>query len=373
MLADRSSAKLYYEKLDRSTITRQWLQDCDQDHPGCRVGNNSIMPTRLVHTTNERTHCVLTAELTSRPLYATLSHCWGTTEFFQLRCDNEQLLREAIPDHELRATFKDALRFVRSLGLEYIWIDSLCIVQDDDRDWLREAGRMSSVYGGSYINIAASDAKSAQEGLYATADGWACGFRAEVSTLRSDIESKELLQFQFPFSDHHAMWFSHLATSAWAFQEKILSPRTIHFCKTGIVWECAGGRFNDALPEGLLYRSPDPRHNDGLVRRYRLNESFYDWWGDAVPRYAAAKITRPRDRLPAIAGVARQLHERFQMDYFAGMWCDESIETQLCWLVLDERVLHPRPSYRAPSWSWVSIDSPAVLIRYARDRKSTVT
>jgi hypothetical protein len=326
------------------------------------------MPTRLVHTTNERNHLVLTANLTSKPIYATLSHCWGTAEFFQLRCDNEQLLRESIPHHELPTTFKDALWFVRSLGLEYIWIDSLCIVQDDERDWEREAGRMSSVYGGSYVNIAASDAESVQEGLYANADSSACGFRAEVSTLRSGVHATRLLQFEVPDFDHCAMWFSHLATRAWAFQEKMLSPRTVHFCRIGIVWECAGGKFTDSLPEGHLHQSKDD-DSRGLLERYRQMESLREWWGEAVRWYTAADTTNPRDRLPAISGVSRRLHERFQTDYAAGMWYDESIETQLCWLVHHQFALHPRPSYRAPSWSWASIDSTVALIYHTPGEK----
>lgn len=311
---------------------------------------------------------MLTEGWNSKPLYATLSHCWGKPDFLQLRSHNEHLFRNSIPYHELPKTFKDALEFVRSLGLEYVWIDSLCIIQDSELDWLKEAARMSSVYKGSYINIAASGSKDAHGGLPVNSNGWLCGFRAEVSPSCSNANTKNLLQFEMPFFDHLAMWQSHLSTRAWAFQEKILSPRSIHFCKSGIFWECPRGRFNDSLMEGLLQQA-DPQFKRGLLQQYRETESLYDWWDAALWWYSRASITRPRDRLPAISGIVRELHGRFDVRYLAGIWYDHTIEEQLCWKLQEHEPLRPRPKYRAPSWSWASVDSSAGLIGRRPDRK----
>lgn len=121
--------------------------------------------TFLTDVSDDEPRVVLTECWTERPLYATLSHCWGKVPFLQLYRHNFLWFLIAIPTEHLPKTFKDALYTTKSLGLRYIWIDSLCIIQDDDSDWQREAFRVSSVYGGSHVNIAASSFSGAHEGF----------------------------------------------------------------------------------------------------------------------------------------------------------------------------------------------------------------
>jgi len=279
----------------------------------------------------------------------------------RLEKGNYEAFNETIPFLLLPKTFQDAVDITKALGLDYIWIDSLCIVQDDDDDWREEASLMSSVYGGSYINIAASSAASADQGCYMKVHGLVDGLLVKVHILNRDHEHK-LIQFEQGALYNSAVWHTLLASRAWVFQEKILSPRTIHFGDRGVYWECVSRIASECLPRGLSHCNS----NHSLSRQYReiQRNDYTAWWATAVEVYSAAKLTFGRDKLVAISGIARQIHERFAETYIAGLWRNAEVEKQLCWNVESSRrfgnlepQLYPRPAYRAPSWSWASIDS----------------
>jgi hypothetical protein len=203
------------------------------------------MPSRLLHYTKEGLRVVCTADWTAKPRYAALSHCWGNTPFSKLLNDNFNTFAQSIEFEQLPQTFKDALKITRKVGLEYIWIDSLCIIQDSEQDWHVEAGQMSSVYGGSYVNIAASSAKGAHKGCLLKSEDKIDGFQAIVT---SAGHPSAAVQFERYDTYHNAVTASHLATRAWAFQEKVLSWRTIHFGYGSTLWECASKVATANLP-----------------------------------------------------------------------------------------------------------------------------
>jgi hypothetical protein len=319
------------------------------------------MPTRLLRFTNERLKLVHTADLATKPRYATLSHCWGNREFLKLLRGNLDTFIRNIPRKRLPKTFKDALEITTKLGLKYIWIDSLCIIQDDERDWQLEAGRMSSVYGGSFINIAASSAKGANEGCFLRSKSRIEGFRARVT---ADDHTSAVVQFERNSGYRETVDDSHLATRAWTFQEKILPSRTIHFGNRGTLWECASKVATEFLPDGLR-----AWHVGMKEEVHKANST--GWWSQAVVTYSAADITYSRDKLPALSGIAKRIHALTGDNYLAGIWKNAFIEQQLCWYIhlpgsrRRERIacfiLSPQPAYRAPSWSWASVDDPAVV------------
>lgn len=265
----------------------------------------------------------------------------------------------SIPVGPLPQTFKDAIEITRKLSVEYIWIDSLCIIQGEKLDWQAEAGQMSAVYGGSFVNIAASSAKSAHEGCFLKSENRIEAFRAAI--LR-DNDTRAVVQFERRNSYAQHVLESHLTTRAWAFQEKVLSPRTIHFGNRGMFWECSSKRAIEFLPDGLI------THSTGMIGSLRKHGPSHKWWADAVKLYTAANIKVSSDKLPALSGVAKRIHELSGHDYLAGIWRDSNIEHDLCWSVrlkycrLTGRCLRlsPRPKYRAPSWSWASVDDPVL-------------
>jgi hypothetical protein len=139
-------------------MAKIWLKECVEKHEHCSKAElQEVLPTRLLCLSGDRVRLIHSVNLAGTRLpYATLSHCWGSIEFFKLCKENLQDLQECVPETELTNTFCDAIYITRSLGLDYLWIDSLCIIQDDEQDWQRESALMSRVYGGSTINIAAA-------------------------------------------------------------------------------------------------------------------------------------------------------------------------------------------------------------------------
>lgn len=267
----------------------------------------------------------------------------------------------AVPIDSLPQTFQEAINFARELGLEHIWVDSLCIVQDDDEDWRAEAGRMASVYGGSFVNIAAASAKGPHEGCFMKPQMRLEGFRAKVTTRD---QASFVVQVEACDSYYWAVTRSHLATRAWAFQEKMLSSRTIHLGDRGVFWECASKLANESLPDGLCGQT------EGLLETFQSYSSLTALWPKIVRIYSAARITFPRDKLPALSGVARHIHKLTGYDYLAGIWNDADLELQLCWRIISRDIetspaRFPRPKHRAPSWSWASVDDPVAMFDWS--------
>ncbi|KAK7912122.1 HET-domain-containing protein, partial [Apiospora marii] len=207
------------------------------------------------------------------PLYATLSYCWGREPFKKLTTDALSAFLKDIPLQHLPQTFQDAIDVTRGLGLDYVWIDALCIIQNqqvgrgEETDWEKEVGKMESVYGGAHVSLAASDAK--------------------------------IYQIHSP------------AGRAWALQEKLLAARTISFGRGGLFWECKSTIKSEYLPNGF---------QDRLGRHVVRPENMTWDWDEIVQDYSSAALTVDSDRLPALAGIARRQHELTGDQYLAGMW-----------------------------------------------------
>lgn len=327
------------------------MSNCAKNHKDCN-GNQkdqAKLPTRLISVNDEVPRLVLTAGWEGKDSpqrYSTLSHCWGTEPFLQLTEQNHDTLLEHISSSQLPQTFADAIKITRELGLSYIWIDSLCIKQGDTADWVREAGSMSSVYGNSFVNIAASSSSSVHGGCFVRPKSLVDGIRALVKirftscAIVREFRSREVYELNTSKS--------HLATRAWALQERILPPRTIHFGHRGLFWECKTSTANEFLPDGF------PKQLVWGITNERIRMgSFVWWWSDLIRLYSAANMTYPSDKLPALSGIARRNHDERGGAYVAGMWLDEDILAQLCWRSIEPR---NRPVHRAPSWSWASVD-----------------
>jgi hypothetical protein len=345
-LANMWTADTYAEQKDVIDIAKKWLDVCEREHKDCNRIDENVLPTRLISIAGDTPRLVLTAgwEASPRHRYSTLSHRWGDDEFLKLTEDNQDSLLTSIPLSELPKTFKDAIDISQRIGLEYLWIDSLCIVQGNAADWRREAGSMNSVYGNSYLNIAASSAESVHEGCFLKPSSMVDGLRIPIT-----INGVPLVR-EFRSSSVYDLSTtkSHLSTRAWALQERVLPSRTIHFGRRGAFWECRTTTANEFLPGGF------PKQlGIGLLNERIRKGHFASWWSDVVRLYSKANLTFPSDRLPALCGIARRAHEEGSGRYLAGLWQGQDIEAQLCWHVRTPRV---RPAWRAPSWSWASVD-----------------
>lgn len=158
-----------------------WLKTCDETHTGCmkrckaRSASSRFVPTRLVDISGppESPMKVIETKHTSvRSPYATLSHCWGAGTFVRLlpETTKQYIYGEGVPWHMLTKNFQEAIEVARYVGIEYIWIDSLCIIQGPKGDFGTEGGLMHQVYRNSYCNIAIVDSADSTGGAFRERD-----------------------------------------------------------------------------------------------------------------------------------------------------------------------------------------------------------
>lgn len=268
-----------------------------------------------------------------------------------LTVENMSSFLKGLAISHLPKVFQDAIDVARELGLSYIWIDALCIIQrgDGNKDWLVESGRMTSVYGNSFVNLAALSAANVHQSLFSKPDHYNDGFCARVSTSKYST----VRRFQSSSAGEVPITASHLATRAWTLQERLLPARTIYIGNTGVLWECRSASKSEFLPDGIT------RFYGSSSLRLLVYEGWN--WCEIVAQYSCAHLTNAADRLPALAGVARRQHEVTGHHYLAGLW-REILIPNLTWSVSGER--RKRPAWRAPSWSWMSVDSEACYCQW---------
>lgn len=336
-------------ELDRFESAVAWLRTCDESHDSCQRRTDLDRPSRLVSVHNEAIKVVDTQSFGDMPQYATLSYCWGRDDFIKLTMQAIDSFYEGVNYIDLPQTFQDAIFVTRRLGLDYIWIDALCIIQrqEDFSDWLSESARMRSIYGGGYVNIAASHAGNVHEGFLHRSDEYQGGIAAKVSTSQGS-HMQVFYARTVEDGEGWAYWEerSDLGQRGWAFQERLLAKRTLHFNKYGLLWEC---RESNAAEF-----SPEPKGPWGPGRLACPDHEPWEWI-EVVNGYSDTKLTISSDKLTALAGIARRQSEAKPDQYLAGMWRSELIY-QLCWRAIVNQGSRKRPESRAPTWSWASID-----------------
>ncbi|KAB8301524.1 hypothetical protein EYC80_003373 [Monilinia laxa] len=338
--------------------------------------------------------------------YATLSHCWGSEQNVQSTTMANFLNRtQCFEMKELSRTLQEAILFAVDLEINYMWIDSLCIIQDSRLDWEHESSRMHGIYRLSCLNISAMSGKDGRNGLFNPR--WAPEVSAPAR--RSPVESLEVGEFEVPsenfsckinlkimvrfslsrahedITNPSAMQginpVSPLLTRGWAFQERIISPRTISFHTAELTWdcqheiECECGTFGSAGHTGEA-----PKLTKQYVEKVYggingwipnlSNRSGEGWegrttslWHEFVSQYSTSRLTMASDRLPALSGIAQYFDNYIiggsqGTQYLAGLWKD-SLVNDLCWYVqVSENRCAPSRAkpYRAPTWSWASVD-----------------
>lgn len=366
-------------------IAKGWLENCCRRHAQCHRLNtkkskrwkmwiklrksekpnssNLQLPARLLEIgapTFDRVRLWFPSKNTSllqTVSYMTLSHCWGSAQFLTLTQSSLPRLEAGIFTSELPKSFQDAIHITRELGVRFLWIDSLCILQDSVSDWQQEAALMADVYRGSLCNIAATGASDANVGcLYLrTSPPKPC----VVKSSWGDVANDEYLIYDQSF------WISSfendpLRQRAWVVQELLLSPRILHMGKTQMYWECYESKACEYYPDGfpgfigfLTEKKPLEETELGGVGGPALVQD----WRNILRTYTSCKLTKSEDKLIAISGVVKVLQKSTGDKYFAGLW-GEHLATDLLWekSLSQPTGLMPAKIYRAPSWSWASVD-----------------
>ena len=305
--------------------------------------------------------------------YIALSYRWGNTNKLTTTIKTLQDHKRCISFSEMPRTLQDAVIVTRRLGLRFLWVDALCIVQDDKSDWLQEAGNMGNIYMHSYCTIAAHAAQHADHGFLEQA----------LATPRM-VQVGQLLITQGSDKKLH-IEESDLSKRGWVLQERLLSPRIVHFANDGAIYFESGAGFHlvqdrfDATHNHHL-RSPgirsmvqhlirgDQEILDSVTRLAISDQIYYDWY-DIVQHYSRCSLTRPGDKLPALTGIIRQIQTFTKDKCYMGVW-QSKVPYCLLWL-REKETLEAPPGYRAPSWSWAAYDGEIQFLawrRYGHDK-----
>ncbi|KAH9208939.1 heterokaryon incompatibility protein-domain-containing protein, partial [Leptodontidium sp. 2 PMI_412] len=301
-------------------MIRSWLGKCRIEHPLCHQSNRLWSPTRLLDLgTGDMSDMKLCNRPSNSEPYIALSYCWGPPSgVIQTTKATIAHRKVSISYANLPVLFRDAIELTRALGIRFLWIDSLCIIQDDIEDWERESSVMAEVYSNSYLTIAATASTSPHTGLFG---------KRWTSTPLAPGESPGLRISRFWDVDNSAAHLhdAPLLSRAWAFQERLLAPYTLHFHAEELVWECRSGVQCEC---GTLVNSdnssanPFAKINAGYLKtRFSLaTEAIEKVWLSLVSEFCQLRLTYERDRLPALSGLASKLGGQVLGKYFAGVW-----------------------------------------------------
>ncbi|KAL0468604.1 heterokaryon incompatibility protein domain-containing protein, partial [Neurospora intermedia] len=152
-------------------LLKYWFKDCYDNHPYCRPPSPPFIPSRLLLIENEHSAKVLeTKDCNAHYRYVALSHCWGDANRLKLQKSNMVDLLKHISITELPTTYREGISITLALGFSYIWIDSLCIIQDDEQDWAKEAAMMKDVFEHCSINLSATAAPDSSQSNFTHRD-----------------------------------------------------------------------------------------------------------------------------------------------------------------------------------------------------------
>jgi len=434
----------------------RWLGRCCSSHDVCnaRVADSDFVPTRLIQicvdseTKQPTIRLLESKDLKEKPIkYVTLSHCWGSTMPLKLQKDNYNDFLVKIPLASLSRVFWESIHLLTFFREEFLWIDSLCIIQDSGEDWFKESKVMGAVYQHGAFNIAATgfgnrpeasnEAERAVSRLFT--------FRRPSFQVPMGLRIKDQVDGN-PYdgdgnltlrNDEYALFDADmlgngierapLNTRGWVVQERALSPRTLHFGRDQIFWECGELRASEVFPLGHIKFATIPRVKAfAFEELYQLEEAFrldqerreniknestilddpkdtspfmtvfrpslfaaqmfskdslefvfpseapsklrgmspcMQRWSNIVENYTRSELTRESDKLVAVAGMASVLQQHIKCRYIAGLW-NTDLEHQLLWNVTKARPSVRHEQTRGPSWSWASVDGPVSAARW---------
>lgn len=316
---------------------------------------------------------------------------------YKLKTTNYPSMEEGINIDLLSRNFQDAISTTRRIGISYLWIDSLCILQDSADDWSTESPTMGQVFSGAVCVISATASESSSGGCFRQRLA-----RSATWNLLSTSKTRYYISTHVP--SMKTLFDTRVETApltkrAWAFQERLLSRRLVHFCSDAVLFECNTIQASEFHSKACKYdkepyviwnnRIFDWLHGTGLERllhltaltkndyfdrsasrgirgaldvlqslgdasEFSLREKleFNSRWYELVSAYTEAALTRSTDKLIALSGIATLLQSGTNSPYLAGHWGSILLELGLLWRV--RRPGQEPPSTCAPSWSWAS-------------------
>lgn len=369
------------------SLIRNWLNQCLSTHETCNDGRyQHFRPTRVLDLQVDSSKDVrlVPGEQCGHAPYVTLSYCWGLTQTTTTTPETLEDFKERIPFHQLPTTMRDAVEICRSLSIRYLWIDALCIIQGPAGDFPTEASRMQAVYAGSLFTICAADV--------ADSDGGCLFRRLPLAHFDCALASNNAHGTTYVFcsgmslcpSSTHRIPAFPLDTRGWVFQERLLSPRSVHFTRRGVHFECrSGAGCEKHLDLDLAGAAPSrgcrkPLYPELKALAGQLDDvegggpehallRFRQQWNRIVQDYSRTALSFARDKLAAVAGVAAMIcdEQRHRMDASFGLWL-RFLPDQLLWRADHAYMggdVAPAALGLAPSWSWANFDGAVVFER----------
>lgn len=332
---------------------KDWLSFCDNWHPTCTRAERLLLPLRLIDLapgSDVSARLVSIHDIASTPpAYAALSYCWGTAQTLRTTRATVRRFLTSLPVNRVPPTISEAFTLTKQLGLRYIWVDALCIIQDDQDDWDHEAGNMHSIFAGSYLTFMATGAASAAGGLFAQQHR-AFAERATYDRVfvEARTEDRQSVSIHIcPVKKER----SALRKRGWTLQEDVLSRRTIQISNSELIWRCRSGVFREI---DSCDKMVDSLRVDGSTTKCIVNAD--EIWRSVLADYSGRHFSFPSDRLPALAGLVGFFQNLRRDECLLGLW-RKTIPRDLMWRrigVVAQHPLQPPPAQPLPTWSPLS-------------------
>lgn len=388
---DSAEAKLPFESVSstrgslsdgvfRQVVEPRVVKQAHKFLSRCTTQHNSAIdhrvtrwrPTRLLHIA-DIDNLNLNVDQGNFVKYAALSYRWGAPPFpHNTTSDNLRDRVNRIPLEGLPQTIKDAIYLAKKIGIEFVWIDSLCIIQNDADDWKQEASQMHMVYRSAWVVIAALEQQTVTETFLETSNPSTMNLK--VKHHNQDARLEHTLRFKFdPYNEYEytaptlgrLVSTSTWATRGWMMQEQLLSNRILYFAIGMVIFECPRciwyGDDRHRIKKNHTSSDRWTRNYLGIGRDFDIGFQIlepYEQWYEMLKTYTNRTLTYGKDKLPAIEGLAQQIMSSLSLKdrYIWGLWMDD-LRRGLLWCTSNK--MGPRLGRcEAPSWSWVATETP---------------
>ncbi|KAF7557248.1 hypothetical protein G7Z17_g772 [Cylindrodendrum hubeiense] len=335
------------------------IRECASNHPRCSPAAHAKLPTRVIDCSDPDRPRLFITEGAPDGYYVALSYVWGEDQPNRTTRGRLPSYLHGIEAQRIPKTIRDAIQGTHSLGLRYLWVDAFCIIQDSDEDKAAEIATIRTIFRCAYLTIIAANAKKVSEGFLD------CMFIHN---------SPSTLPFRCPDGGIGTIYAQSrsdtppqpINTRAWCLEERILSTRALWYCTPTLQYECqtahvnVDGNPNMSKPRDGIPRLPNYIFTPKLPTIPKMTpeeaeEQADQAWQSILRLYTRRDLTKPRDRLLALSGVVEYFHTFWnKSSYLAGLW-KHQLPGCLLWRV-ECGDPEPRPTYRAPSWSWAAVD-----------------
>ncbi|KAF5700767.1 hypothetical protein FGLOB1_10559 [Fusarium globosum] len=353
---------------------KAWMEVCETKHDHCVQRLSNALPKRILNISNDTFSLYVPQGKDVKiedQRYVALSYRWGNDLPLRLTRDTMGDFIKGHPISKLPETLQDAVHISHNLGFRFIWIDALCIVQDDESDWVEQSALMADIYRYSSLNLCAADSAGCGSGMVQMAAPHLMEIAAATSQPADTGSRETVVLVGGPISFFVIDWRScGLLSRGWVFQEGLCSPRGLYVSRRhGLFWDCGtvinmidqhepmptgDGRGLQPFTERRSF-STLTKYSTHYTTAHRIRDFSFTWY-DWMKLYTSKHLTKKADRLPAVAGMASYVASLSGMKYKAGLW-EEDILRGLMW-----RRSSPGHAKRAPggapTWSWASITGP---------------